>query len=137
MASAGDGQVDSRGRVLVVEDDADVRGALVALLEDEGLLVESVPTAERALEAIAARPFSFLLTDYNLPGKNGSWLAGEVCTRGLLPATQILLMSAAIKVEVPAGVSFLSKPLDSEALIGSIARGLRRAAGSDSADGQD
>ncbi|MFQ5697308.1 MAG: sigma-54-dependent transcriptional regulator [Myxococcota bacterium] len=57
--------------VLVVDDDAVFRAALVRYLEHEGYEVEGVGSAEAALERIDRRPPELLLTDLRMPGCDG------------------------------------------------------------------
>jgi len=61
----------NRGSVLVVDDDALFRAALVRYLESESFAVvaEGDPTA--ALERIEQRPFDLVLTDLRMPGLDG------------------------------------------------------------------
>lgn len=57
-----------QGRVLVVEDNALVRSALVQLLESWGLQVQEAVDARAAEEAWAAQAFEVVLSDWRLPG---------------------------------------------------------------------
>lgn len=57
-----------RGRVLVVEDNALVRDALVRQLGGWGLEVQAVNSGEAALAAIAQTAFDAVLSDWRLPG---------------------------------------------------------------------
>ncbi len=58
-------------RLLVVEDQADTRAALCAMLEAGGAQVSAVATAEEALAILSARPHDGLLSDIALPGADG------------------------------------------------------------------
>ena len=57
-----------RGRVLVVEDNAPVRDALLRLLDSWGLQAEAARTAEEASTLIAEMAFDVVLSDWRLPG---------------------------------------------------------------------
>lgn len=57
------------GRVLVVEDNALARDALVRLLTGWGLQVDTAGSSEAACAAIAQAPFDAVLSDWRLPGK--------------------------------------------------------------------
>jgi FixJ family two-component response regulator/chemotaxis methyl-accepting protein methylase/signal transduction histidine kinase len=73
--------ITDKARILIVEDDPEVRELLDLLLRDRGhetLLAEDGPAA-LALVAEAAAPPDLVLTDYNLPGGlNGLALAEEL-----------------------------------------------------------
>lgn len=58
-----------RGRVLVVEDNAAVRDALVQLLGNWGLSVQATTSAAPALEWLRRDPFDAVLCDWRLPGE--------------------------------------------------------------------
>jgi DNA-binding NtrC family response regulator len=60
-----------RGSILVADDDALFRAALVRYLEGEGFDVASLSDPEDALEALARRPFDVVLTDLKMPGLDG------------------------------------------------------------------
>ena len=58
-------------RVLVADDDQDVRAALRVALEVEGYEVEAVPNGERAVQAHKKRPADVLITDLFMPERDG------------------------------------------------------------------
>jgi signal transduction histidine kinase len=58
-------------RVLIVEDDLDLRLLATTRLERHGFVVDGVDSGEAALEALAHAEFDLVLLDYRLPGRNG------------------------------------------------------------------
>ena len=70
-------QPSSRGRILVVDDDATVAEILSRYLVREGWDVESVGDGREALERMRSQPPDLMLLDLMLPGMNGL----EVCRR--------------------------------------------------------
>ncbi|HUE84463.1 MAG TPA: response regulator transcription factor [Vicinamibacterales bacterium] len=64
-------------RVLVIEDEPQMRAMLTDNLEFEGYQVTAVPTGEAALEEFDRHSFSLLLVDVMLPGISGF----EICQR--------------------------------------------------------
>ncbi|MDB4991588.1 MAG: zraS8 [Myxococcaceae bacterium] len=64
-----------RRRVMVVEDDDDIRELVVELLEQRGHGVASASTAEEAQRMLQKRTFDVLFTDVTLPGLSGIELA--------------------------------------------------------------
>jgi putative two-component system response regulator len=83
---------ESPGTVLVVDDDAQVRGVLVALLKPRGYQVETAASAEEAHELLKTLNPDVLLLDLHLPGKSGqdvlAYLRADPVTR-LLPIVMI------------------------------------------------
>ncbi|MEC7946311.1 MAG: ATP-binding protein, partial [Myxococcota bacterium] len=58
--------------VLVVDDEAEVRDVVTALLESLGARVEGVGSGPEALESLAgSQPYSLLVTDVRMPGMDG------------------------------------------------------------------
>ena len=67
----------SRTRILVEDDDDDVRLVAAAMIEELGYEVAVAATGEAALKALAADDFALLLTDVAMPGMNGVQLAAR------------------------------------------------------------
>jgi CheY-like chemotaxis protein len=62
-------------RVLVVDDDSDIRLSLLTLLSEEGYLVEEAPDGRLALRRLrASRDPHVVLLDLNMPGMDGKAL---------------------------------------------------------------
>jgi len=66
---------NGRGRVLLVEDNLDIRGALRALLESVGFTVETAGTGTDALKIVEKFSPEFAILDIGLPGMDGYELA--------------------------------------------------------------
>src|SRR5439155_105866 len=95
-AAASQGQPLPRGneRILVVEDDGQVRASVVNQLQSLGYAVSEAPDGMAGLAAleVASQPYDLLLTDIIMPGPmNGKALADEVARRW--PTTRIVFMS--------------------------------------------
>lgn len=58
-------------RVLIVDDDPDIREVVAAMLEAVGLIVMAAGSAEEALERVRVEPFDLLVLDWNLPKMTG------------------------------------------------------------------
>ena len=65
-------------RVLVVDDDPDVRALIQDLLTDEGFKVEAADTADSALSKLRDRPSDVVLLDISMPTMSGLDLMGEI-----------------------------------------------------------
>ncbi|MGE3151256.1 MAG: response regulator [Nitrospiraceae bacterium] len=64
--------MDHRGRrILVVDDNEDVRALMAVLLAGEGYVVGEACDGEEALKRIKAEPFDVVVTDFQMPGVNG------------------------------------------------------------------
>ncbi len=108
--------------VLLVEDDASVRGLARRLIEPLGYRVYEHGSAADALAWLAATdaPVDLLLTDVIMPAMNGGELADRV--RALRPTIRVLFVSGytadviAHHGVLAPGVEFLAKPYTREAL---------------------
>ncbi|MDA0688919.1 MAG: response regulator [Proteobacteria bacterium] len=122
------------GKVLVVEDDKNVREVAVHTLKDAGYEVLSVADGEEALKSIADNPdLQMIFSDIIMPaGISGIELAERVVkTRPQLPillATAYTEKSLKEKLVALKNVSFVAKPYDTEDLPGLIHSMLVKAA---------
>jgi two-component system, NtrC family, sensor kinase len=119
VVTGGDGEV-----VLVVEDDADVRGYVVETLRALHYRVRHAPNGERALQMVDGQPIDLLLTDVVLPGMNGRRLAEEITARQ--PAIKVVYMTGYSRNAIvhqgrlDPGLEMLQKPLTSSDLSSKI-----------------
>jgi PAS domain S-box-containing protein len=112
-------EVPARGAgetILVVEDDALVRGFVIAQLHSLGYRTAEVDDGRAALEYVdSGQPFDLLFTDVVMPGgMTGRQLADKVCRRQ--PGTKVLYTSGYAENAIvhhgrlDQGVMLLSKP---------------------------
>jgi CheY-like chemotaxis protein len=87
-----------RMSVLLVDDDDGVREVCSAMLEDIGCDVTAVASGEEALQALASRKFTIMLTDIAMPVMSGVELAQR--TRDLVPEMPILFASGYADLQV-------------------------------------
>ena len=104
-------------RILVVEDDPQVRASVVQQLQSMGYAVSQASDGTAGVKAFeaASPPFDLLLTDVVMPGPfNGRALANEVAQRW--PRTKVVFMSGYTEASIvhqgrlAAGARLLSKP---------------------------
>ncbi len=79
--------------ILIVDDEVDVRTALLEALKDQGYSAEAVASGEAALARLAQRAFPVVVTDLNMPGgQTGLDLIGAI--RHRFPDTLCVLITA-------------------------------------------
>jgi signal transduction histidine kinase/DNA-binding response OmpR family regulator len=115
---------DNPARVLVVDDDDELRSLLVEVLSDAGyVVIEARGGHEAVAEAVRVEP-DVMLIDLRLPGQSGVEVYEEVRGRGLRAPT--VLISAAHTVgEVAAAhgiAAYLQKPFGIRELLATVAR---------------
>lgn len=99
-------------RILVVEDQADVRMMLVTALRMEGYAVDQAADAHGGLEHLGAGRYHLVLSDYAMPGGTGTWMLEEAARTGRLGDTPALILTAHPDVTDLADVEVVAKPLD-------------------------
>jgi CheY-like chemotaxis protein len=99
-------------KILLVEDNEDIREGLTDLLESEGYSVSSSGSAEEGLARLRAEFFHLVITDYMLPGQNGGWMLEQAKREHRLHDTGAVMITAHPRVQPPAGVRLVHKPLD-------------------------
>jgi two-component system cell cycle response regulator len=65
-------------RVLVADDEESVREPLVEMLKHLGFQADSATNGKESLEKLKNKPYTFLLTDMNMPEMDGLELIGHV-----------------------------------------------------------
>jgi EAL domain-containing protein (putative c-di-GMP-specific phosphodiesterase class I)/signal transduction histidine kinase/CheY-like chemotaxis protein len=110
-----------KGRILIADDDADLRAAVHSLLGDEGLDVVTAADGAHAMAAMEKAEFDVVLSDIHMPGMNGIELLKQVRARDVdvpivLMTAEPRLQSATLAVEYGA-FRYLAKPVDGEELI--------------------
>src|SRR5918911_1160134 len=71
----------SKGRVLVVDDELDIREGLDTLLTMEGYDVELAPSGAEGLRKIESRAYDLVLLDLMMPDRSGMDVLREVRER--------------------------------------------------------
>lgn len=71
----------TKEQILVVEDEDELRLAIVDILTLDGFEVDGVGNAEEALEKLSHTAYDVLITDHNLPGKMGVELLEDMLVR--------------------------------------------------------
>src|SRR5437868_9830970 len=71
----------SKEQVLVVDDEEDLRKAIVDILTLDGFDVDQAGSAEEAAEKLSQTAYDVLITDHNLPGRTGVELLEESLVR--------------------------------------------------------
>jgi signal transduction histidine kinase len=108
-----------RGRVLLVEDEAEVRATIAGFLSESGLSVSTASNAAEALAMLEAEPFAAVLSDVIMPGEmGGSALA--LAIRRRWPKLPVVLISGYSDQALEAqdqGITVLTKPIDLNAVV--------------------
>ncbi len=115
-------------RILLVEDETELRLALIEFLSDAGYKVNSVENGQQAMQYIQGNfaDIDLMISDVVLPGANGFDLA--VFLRDLKPKTPVICMSghplkSLHKPHTISGVRFMQKPFEFSQLLEILDKG--------------
>jgi DNA-binding response OmpR family regulator len=119
-----------RARLLVVDDDAELRELAQAYLTQQGFEVVTVPDGARMDAALAVDSYDLVILDLMLPGEDGLSIAKRLKTVSNIP---IIIVSAQgedvdriVGLEIGAD-DYVSKPFNPRELLARIRAVLRRA----------
>ena len=113
-------------KLLIVDDERNMRESLKVVLESHGYKADMVESAEEGLEAIANNTYFIVITDARLEGMSGYEFLQESHERW--PDMPILMITAyatpklAVEAIQSGAVDYLSKPFEPEELLHSVNR---------------
>ncbi|MCX6834815.1 MAG: sigma-54 dependent transcriptional regulator [candidate division Zixibacteria bacterium] len=119
-------------RVLIVDDEQNIRTSFSSLLMDEGMQTRSAVSAEEAARLCAVQPFDLILLDLHLPGQHGLDFLKKLKEDPFSPAVLVISGQAdipdALKAVRLGAIDYLEKPVPPEKLISSVRAALALAA---------
>jgi two-component system NtrC family response regulator len=107
-------EIEKVARVLVVDDKASMRSMLESAFIDKGMDVTSAANGEEAIAAMEHSHFDVIITDLNMPGKNGMDVLRAAKARDV--DTEVLMVTAygtidtAVEAMRLGAYDFLTKP---------------------------
>jgi DNA-binding NtrC family response regulator len=120
----------SRGRILIVDDEANARAALSEILREEGYSTETAADGFKALGKLEEFQPDVVLTDLKMPGLDGIGLMEKAqATRS--DATFVVMtafgsISNAVEAVKKGAYNYLTKPLDFSVLAVVVERAVER-----------
>jgi DNA-binding NtrC family response regulator len=110
-----------KGRILIIDDEEDIRESLETLLTLEGYTVELAPLANAGLRRMEESTYDLVLLDLMMPDKSGMEVLAEVRQRDRTTPIFLITAYGSIDVAVQALKSgandYFSKPWDNEKLL--------------------
>jgi two-component system, NtrC family, response regulator AtoC len=108
-------------RVLIVDDEQNLRHMLQTLLKREGYEPVGVPSVDGALKELGERPYDIVITDLRMPGRSGMDLVDEIRRRNL--GCTVVVMTAygsrdiAIEAMKRGAYDYISKPFEVDEMV--------------------
>ena len=123
-------KMTEKHRILVVDDEPDIRQLVSEILEDEGYQVVVAETAEEAREQVRVNRPELILLDIWMPGEDGISLLKSWYESGVLRCPVIMMsghgtIETAVEATRLGAYDFIEKPLTMAKLLLSVEHGLR------------
>jgi DNA-binding response OmpR family regulator len=121
--------MDEHAKILVVDDDENIRNTMKAILEDEGYIVDLAGTGSEAVQKSMNSAYNIALLDIRLPDMEGVELLKLI--RETVPRTRKIMvtgypsMQNAISALNKNADAYLVKPIDIENLLCTVKEQLR------------
>lgn len=118
----------SPGRILIVDDEVNIRQALVFALEMAGYQVEAAASGQEALAKLGGAPFDLMVLDLSMPGMDGVEVMRHVRDMGLDVLIVVLTGQATLESAIAAvksgATDYLLKPVSVHELKAVVASAL-------------
>ncbi|MGB9741061.1 MAG: response regulator [Candidatus Bathyarchaeia archaeon] len=117
-------------RILVVDDDENIRKVLTTILEEEGYKVDSAGTAKEAIEKTKKTFYNIALIDVRLPDMEGIELLTKI--RDTVPKMRKIIITGyptlqnAIAAVNRGANAYILKPFDMEKVLATIKEELKK-----------
>jgi len=121
--------MDGARHILVVDDDADIRGLLSDFLARNGYRVSEAPNGAAMMQTLGAVRIDLVVLDIMMPGEDGLSLCRRLRANGTMPI--IMLTAAGGEVDRIVGLEmgaddYLAKPFSTRELLARVRAVLRR-----------
>src|SRR5512138_2286576 len=119
-----------RGKVLVVDDQRNMRATTAILLRQAGHAVEEAESGAAAIRRVQQEPFDVVLTDLRMPDLDGLEVLRAV--RAHAPDTQVIVMTgygtieSAVEAMRRGALDYVSKPFKEDELLLRISRAVEQ-----------
>ncbi|MBE0504869.1 MAG: response regulator [Desulfuromonadales bacterium] len=118
-------------RILVVDDDQELRETISEILDDAGFFVANASSGEEALKILSGQTFDLVLLDMIMPGLGGQEILPLLKRQA--PRTRIIMITAFATVENAVAAmrkgadDYLTKPFKVDELLTAVRRSLEEA----------
>jgi DNA-binding NtrC family response regulator len=120
----------NKARILIIDDDENIRKVLQTILEDEGYIVETVDTAKKGIERSEKAFYNLALIDVRLPDMEGIELLSKLRStkpkmRKIIVTGYPTLQNAVAAVNKGAD-AYVMKPFEVEKILQTIREQLKK-----------
>ncbi len=117
-------------RILVVDDEEEIRDSITFLMRSEGLEVDAVADADACLNQIETESYDLVLLDLMLPGRSGLDVQKEL--KNIDPSLPVIIITAMAVVETAVeairsgAYDYVTKPWDNDKLMVSVNNAIKQ-----------
>lgn len=130
-----------KSRVLVVEDEADVRDLIILHLKRDHFDVEAVDDGEKAMKLFSSKPFDLCVVDWMLPGVSGleltKWMTSQKKNVPVLMVTARADSTDIVRGLESGADDYVTKPFEIPIFLARVRALLRRGKIARSGEGSD
>ena len=117
-------------KILIVDDERSITDLLKIHLEEEGYVILTAQSVDKALKALEQGPVDLVMLDIRMPGKDGFDFLRAVSTHHGRPRMPVIVMTGRGELEnMMEGIAvdgFVSKPFEMHRVLGAIRQVLAR-----------
>jgi two-component system sensor histidine kinase/response regulator len=122
--------MESKGKILVIDDEVGIRKGCRRVLEPAGFSVETAASFREGLQKIQHEPFDLILLDVMMPDGRGIDLIGPILEHDPETVTVIITGYATVELAVETikrgAYDFISKPFMADMLLLTVNQGLEK-----------
>ena len=113
-------------RILIVDDEEDIRTYLSTLLEDQGFQTVQAKDGEEAMKILQAEPPDLITLDVSMPEKSGVKFFRELKTNDRWKQIPVIIVTGvsedfkgfiSSRHQIPAPEGFVAKPISPEEIL--------------------
>jgi len=123
-------ELQTRRRILIVDDEARMRSSLRLLLEGEDRIMLESATGRDAIEILTSQEIDLLLLDINLPDISGlevlEWITANHISTSVIIVSADVHIDSAIRATRSGAVDFIRKPQELDKIEHKVANVLQR-----------
>lgn len=110
--------------IFIIDDDEQVRNALILLMESVGLIVESYASAQGYLDSFDVAKAGCIILDVRMPGMSGLDLQARLSAEKIHPPIIIITghgdVPMAVRAVSAGAVDFIEKPFNNQSMLDSV-----------------
>jgi CheY-like chemotaxis protein len=114
-------------KILLIDDEDDIRFAIKTLLESKGYEVVEANGGKKGIAILKKGGVDLLVCDFFMPGMNGRQVLEEICKDAKIKSTKVILLTVATfgkegteKLKEMKVAAYIQKPFENKELLAKI-----------------